>query len=96
MNQIIWDVTLWMLASPIYLVQWLARLIRRWRFWRIAYVPAITCGVCGSAISLVGLWRCRCGYQAVGHLMRVCPVCQSLPRMVRCFVCGATEKLPEL
>ena len=73
MNQIIWDVTLWMLASPIYLVQWLARLIRRWRFWRIAYVPAITCGVCGSAISLVGMWQCRCGYQAVGHLMRFVP-----------------------
>ncbi len=40
MNQFIWDVTLWILASPIYLVQWLARLIRRWRFWRFAYVPA--------------------------------------------------------
>jgi len=95
-NKFVWNVTLWILASPIYLVQWLLHLIRRWRSCRIAYVPAISCSVCGSAISLVGMWRCRCGYQAVGHLMRVCPVCQSLPRMARCFVCGATEKLPEL
>jgi hypothetical protein len=95
-NQLAWDVTLWMLASPMYLVRWLMRLVRRWRFWRMAYTPAITCGFCGATIWLVGVWRCGCGFQAASHLLRPCPICGRLPRMVRCFACGSTERLPEL
>src|SRR5436853_547170 len=69
-----------MLASPIYLVRWLMRLVRRWRFWRMAYTPAITCGFCGATIWLVGVWRCGCGFQAASHLLRPCPICGRLPR----------------
>jgi hypothetical protein len=89
------DLTLWALASPILFVKWLLRLKRRWRFWRVAYMTQISCRSCHSMISLVGIWRCGCGFTYRGHLLRECPVCGALPRMVRCFACGITEKLPE-
>jgi hypothetical protein len=89
------DVVLWVLASPILFVKWLFRLRRKWRFYRVSYTPWLICKNCGSRISLVGIWRCSCGYTAKTHLLRHCPECHSLPRMVRCFVCGVTTKLPE-
>ena len=89
------DVVLWVLASPILFVKSLFRLRRSWRFWRMAYTPRIFCWNCGATISLIGLWRCGCGYTTKTHLLRPCPVCGSLPRMVRCFACGVTTLLPE-
>ena len=89
------DLALWLLASPILCVRWVFVAIRRWKFYRASYTPRMICRNCGAAISLVGIWRCRCGYTYRGHLLRLCPVCGSLPRMVRCFACGVTERLPE-
>ncbi len=89
------DAVLWLLASPIYAVKLYFGLVRRWRFWKISYRPSIVCRSCGANVSLVGLWRCGCGYTYRGHVLRFCPVCGSLPRMVRCFQCGVTRKLPE-
>jgi len=89
------NIALWILASPIYAVRWYLKLLREWRFWRASYTPAIHCRNCGAEISLVGLWRCGCGFTYRGHVLRFCPVCGSLPRMVRCFECGVTAKLPE-
>jgi hypothetical protein len=91
----VWDLVLVVLASPVLMVEWLVRAIRRWRFSRLSYTPRIICRNCGEAISLVGIWRCGCGYTYRGHLLRKCLVCRSLPRMVRCHQCGVTEKLPE-
>jgi len=95
MNTFAVDIVLWILASPILLVQWLARMMRQWRFWQMAYTPELACPNCRETISLVGMWRCSCGYTYRGHLLRECPICHGLPRMVRCFGCGITEKLPE-
>lgn len=89
------DLVLWLLASPILFIRWLLRLVRRYRFYRLAYTPRIECRNCGAEISLVNLWRCRCGFTSASHVMRRCPICGSLPRVVRCFNCGATERLPE-
>jgi hypothetical protein len=89
------DVMLWILAAPIYLAKGLFRLWRKWKFWRVAYTPRIVCASCRGTIWLVGLWRCGCGYTYRGHLLRACPVCGSLPRMVRCYECGVTQKLLE-
>ncbi len=90
------DLILWVLASPILLIKWLFRLQRRCRFWRMAYTPQIVCPSCRSRISLVGIWTCStCRYTYRGHVMRKCPVCGALPRMVRCYECGVTTKLPE-
>ena len=95
MSDLARDLAVWILASPIYFIRWLVRMIFRVNFWSVAYSTQIACATCSNAISLVGMWRCTCGYTYRGHVLRACPVCSSTPRMVRCFACGATEKLPE-
>ncbi len=95
MNRRAWDWSLLVLASPVIAVKGALRLVGRIRLWRLAVVAQIPCSVCGTAISLLGRWKCACGYTYEGHLIRECPVCHSFPAMVRCYVCGATEKLPE-
>ena len=96
MNDAILNLLLFVLASPVYFAKWLRRMQQQWRFYRISYTLRITCQNCQATISLVGIWRCGCGYTYRGHVLRVCPVCGALPRMVRCFSCGVTKKLPEL
>jgi hypothetical protein len=88
-------IVLYLLASPLFLLAALDRAIHRVRFYRMAYRPGIACRTCGQHISLVGLWQCGCGYTYEGHLLRPCPICASLPRMARCYNCGATELLPK-
>ena len=89
------DIILLVFASPVLLAQGLLRFCRRCRFWRVAYAPSLACRTCGETVSLVGMWRCACGFTYQGHVLRVCPVCSAWPRMVRCFACGTTERLPE-
>jgi hypothetical protein len=90
----IFDIVLFVLASPILAVQTFQRVLERWRFFRLAMQPAMDCE-CGSTVSLVGFWKCSCGFTYRGHLLRVCPVCVSIPCIVRCYRCGVTTKLPE-
>ncbi len=88
---------LWLAAAaPIRIAGWLLLAVRGVRFWRMAYLPEIICQNCGAPVSLVGIWRCGCQFTYRGHLLRECPICGSMPRMVRCFNCGITERLPEL
>ena len=94
MNNPVLDIAIWLLMSPILLVRSIFRAFRWLDFWTLAYKPEIPCRNCGGAISLVGIWRCRCGYTYKGHLLRTCPVCDATPSMVRCIQCGVTEKLP--
>lgn len=89
------DALIWILASPILFILWGVRLARRVKYWCVAYATEITCMHCRSKISLVGMWRCGCGYTYAGHLLRTCPICHSLPRMVPCLSCGASRLLPE-
>ena len=88
------EVLLTVLASPILAVEAILRARRRYRFFRMAMEPAITCQ-CGESVSLVGFWKCSCGFTYQGHLLRRCPVCFSVPCVVRCYRCGITTKLPE-
>jgi hypothetical protein len=88
------DVVLWMFASPVYFVRACVRTWRHCQFLNVARIPEIVCE-CGEELSLVGLWRCSCGFTYQGHLLRLCPVCGSLPQVVRCYCCGVTTKLPE-
>jgi hypothetical protein len=90
----LFELVLFTLASPWILLEAMVRGLRRIRFWRTAYATRFSCRVCGSTISLVGAWRCSCGYTYQGHLLRFCPVCRSVPRMARCYGCGSTERLP--
>jgi len=48
-----------------------------------------------SRFSLVGLWRCSCGFTYRGHLLRSCPVCREYSVRGRCYRCGVNHKLPE-
>ena len=88
------DFALFVFASPILLVLALRRGLERYRFFDLAMTPEIACE-CGAQVSLVGLWRCSCGFTYRGHLLRSCPVCQTIPCVVRCYRCGVTTKLPE-
>ena len=88
------DATLFVLASPILLAKVVRRVCQRYRFLRLAMATAILCS-CGAEVSLVGVWQCSCGYTYCGHLLRVCPVCGTIPRVVRCYQCRVTTKLPE-
>lgn len=88
------DAVLFVLATPILVVKALWRGCERYRFLRLAMQPSIICQ-CGTPISLVGFWKCSCNFTYRGHLMRVCPVCGTIPCVVRCYRCGVTHKLPE-
>jgi hypothetical protein len=88
------DGTLFVLASPVLALKAMQRAVERYRFFRLAMAPAITCE-CGAEVSLVGLWRCTCGFTYRGHLLRMCPVCGTMPCVIRCYRCGVTTKLPE-
>ena len=88
------DVALFILASPVLLFLAARRGRERWKFFHLAMQPEIVCE-CGSMVSLVGLWKCSCGFTYQGHLLRRCPVCFSVPCVIRCYRCGVTTKLPE-
>jgi len=88
------DGTLFVLASPILLVKAVRRVLERYRFFRLAMAPAIICD-CGAEVPLVGVWKCSCNYTYRGQLLRICPVCGTIPCVVRCYRCGVTTKLPE-
>jgi hypothetical protein len=88
------SVILAVLVSPVLLVRAAWRAWNHLHFLRAAQAPAVTCE-CGRPVSLVGIWRCSCGFTYRGHLLRVCPVCGRLPQVVRCYGCGITIKLPE-
>ena len=88
------DLTLFALASPILVARGVMRLIRRFQLLRLAVQPVLACRTCGSANSFLNQWRCACGFEYRGHLLRPCPVCGSFPRVLRCFQCGTTNLLP--
>ena len=86
--------TLFVFASPILVIQAVRRVLERYRFFQLAMQPGINCE-CGQQISLVGFWKCSCRFTYQGHLLRTCPVCGTIPCVVRCYRCGRTTKLPE-
>lgn len=94
MKQGWFDCILFVLASPMIVVVALRRVHERYRFVRLAMQPQIVCE-CGAPVSLVGLWKCSCSFTYRGHLLRECPVCGTIPCVVRCYRCGVTTKLPE-
>lgn len=88
-----WDILLLLLASPVYALIAIARLVRGVKFVRMTGRRSIPCRTCGQAILLVGFWKCGCGFTYQGHLLRLCPVCRALPQVIRCEHCGATERV---
>jgi hypothetical protein len=91
----LFDLLLMLLASPILALRGILTLCHNFEYWLTAYRTKISCPNCGTSISLLGLWKCGCGYTYRGHVLRSCPVCHLMPAMVRCTGCGVTAKLPE-
>ena len=78
-------------SLPVYFVLALWRTAGAVRFARVARSHSWSCRTCGVANSFLGFWRCSCGFCYRGHLLRICPLCHSLPAIRRCERCGATE-----
>lgn len=95
MKAFVVDIVLWIAAIPVSILVGLVRAARQIPSWKAAYSASIPCRTCGTPISLLGQWRCTCGYVYRGHMLRPCPICHSLPRIARCLACGCTELLPE-
>src|SRR5689334_13134376 len=93
LRKFLWDLTIFLLASPMLAIVTLRRAIRKLRFFLAASRIEVTCE-CGAAVALVGVWKCGCGFTYSGHLLTICPVCASVPCVVRCYRCGITTKLP--
>ena len=94
-NSSVWNLALYVLASPVFMVVGTLRFVSRLDFLSWAAGTSIPCLSCGAEISLVGFWRCKCGFTAKGHLLRYCPNCGSFPAMVRCHLCQATRMVPK-
>lgn len=95
MRALVANIVLWVLSLPAALFVWLVHAAHCIPFWKVAYSATIPCRTCRTPISLLGQWRCGCGYVYQGHMLRPCPICHSLPRIARCLTCGCTELLPE-
>ena len=94
LNDTLVDWALFVFASPILAVQAIRRAHERYCFFRLAMASELICE-CGEPVSLVGFWRCSCRFTYRGHLLRICPLCGTIPCVVRCYRCGVTTKLPE-
>ena len=84
----------WVLCLPFGIIHSFVRLREHIAFLRLATATRIFCA-CGTPISLVGLWRCSCSFTYRGHLLQICPLCRRIPKILRCYACGLTTKLPE-
>ena len=83
-----WDAALLLVASPVYAVVAGARLLRQAKLVRIMVQRAMRCRTCDDEVSLIGFWRCGCGFTYRGHLLQLCPICGTLPQLIRCEHCG--------
>jgi|SRR5581483_9224166 len=91
---VLWNIVVFFLASPLTLCIAMRRLWRRLRFLSFAWRTQVVCE-CGEIVALLGQWKCSCGFTYRGHLVTVCRVCGSLPKVVRCYACGVTKRLPD-
>ncbi len=94
LKRLLLDLLLFLMASPILLLQVLRRGGKNVRFFALASSASLFCE-CGEEMSLVGLWKCPCGFTYRGHLVTVCPVCEAVPKVVRCYGCGVTTRLAD-
>lgn len=94
LKRLLGEVLLFFLASPVFVLTLARRCWKKARFFAVASRAFLYCE-CGEAMSLVGLWKCSCGFTYRGHLITVCPLCEALPKIVRCYACGVTTRLAD-
>lgn len=83
----------YILALPFLIIRGLVRLDRYLRVLVLSVSPSIRCVSCHSEVTLLGIWRCQCGWTFKGHYMTPCPICDRVPRVVRCLRCSVTTRL---
>jgi len=83
----------YILSLPFLVIWGITKAVRYLHLLQLAVTSSVDCSNCGNPVSLTGNWRCECGFTYSGHLMRPCPVCQRVPRIVRCYRCQATTLL---
>jgi hypothetical protein len=86
-------VTAYILAAPFLAIWGLVWAVRYGRTLMRSVTTSVVCSNCRQEIALVGLWQCGCGFAYQGHLLRPCPVCGRVPRIVRCINCSVTTQL---
>ena len=83
----------YILSLPFLGIWAVIKLSRYVRILRRSISPSLICSTCHHPVALVGMWECQCGFTYRGHLLRPCPICHRVPRIVRCFHCHVTTKL---
>ena len=83
----------YILALPFLAVWAVIRLVKYIGLLKRSVAPALDCNNCHRPIALVGMWACQCGFTYTGHLLRPCPICHRVPRVVRCHRCNVTTKV---
>jgi phage FluMu protein Com len=91
--KLLFRVVAYVLAGPLLGMWMLYKGIRHLMKLKVAGKIEVKCPSCRMLVSLVGIWRCHCGFTYRGHLITECPICFSIPRMVRCPRCQVTRKL---
>ncbi len=87
MRDIVFTIVLEILALPVRLIVWMFRSIRRLTR-RDDEPMSVTCEVCGTTVSTVGLSACECGrVEAGSHLHCSCGASYS---SISCSTCGVT------
>jgi hypothetical protein len=92
-NRWVVDFVLFILASPVLAVRYMIRFFCQLGVVNKSLRTTLPCRTCGAEISLVGLWKCGCGFTYQGNILRYCPICKLFPNMIRCYRCGTTEKI---
>lgn len=80
----------YLLLAPIFFLLDILRLGKNMRRMRFAVRSSLTCYNCRSKIPLVGMWKCNCGFQYTGHVLKPCSLCGHVAQIVRCPHCGVT------
>ena len=84
---------LYLVALPMYIIMIVPRTKQYIKRLKLSVKPYMECPSCGAQVPLVGMWKCPCGYQYQGHLLKACANCGRTPLMARCWDCGVTIML---
>lgn len=79
----------WLCRLPVHVVVWSHRGYRRLRgAWIVATRDSLPCPGCRHEVSLIGRFRCSCGFTYDGYGFAPCPICLDIPPYLPCSRCG--------
>ncbi len=93
MNRILLTLALHVLATPVYAVIAIRKLLRARRGAAVLRRGTVLCPYDGTSIPLARMNICTCGYVSASSLVLPCEFCGQAPgnpAFVECLACGAT------